>query len=120
MSLGRENLVKLMFFSRQCWRRTGRRGRTALDLSVSGAKGAWLASVWVSVRVMRSTLKDPRGGSWGGRGGGGRTTTVMAEVRLSVSSIRVCVVVVTLSVLLTLAVVLPARVAGMTFVFVRS
>ena len=88
-------------FSRQCWRRAGRRNRTAVDLFVTGAEGAWLASVRVSARVMRSTVANPRGGSWGGRGRGGRITTVMAGVRLLMSSFRMCVVAATLSVLLT-------------------
>ena len=42
---------------------------------------------------------------------------MMVGVRFLMSSFRVCVIVVTLSVLLTLAVVLPTRVAGTTSVF---
>ena len=41
----------------------------------------------------------------------------MVGVRLLVSSFRVCVIVATLSVLQTLAVVLPTRVAGTTPLF---
>ena len=62
---------------------------------------------------MRSTVSGQRGGS----SRGDRTTTVKAGVRLLVSSLRVRVVVVTLSVLLTLGVVLLARVVGATLLF---
>ena len=92
------------------------RSRTAIDLSVAGAKGASLASVGVTVRVLRGTVANPRGGRRAGRGRSGRTTTVIAGVRLLVPSLRVCVVAATLFVLQTLAVVLPTRMAGMTSV----
>ena len=37
---------------RQCCRRTSRVCRTAVELSFAGAKGTWLARVWVFARVM--------------------------------------------------------------------
>ena len=112
MSLGDEHIVKSIFFPRQWRRRTGGRRRTAVDLSAIGAKGARLASVRVSARVMRNTIADPRGGGRNGIGGGGWNTTGMARARLSVSLFCVCVVAVALFALRALAVVLPTRVAG--------
>ena len=111
-----------MFFSRKGWRRTDRRDRTAVDLSVTAADGAWLAYVRVSAGVMRSTAADPRVGTWAGRGLGSRTTTVIAGARGLVFSFRVCVVVVTLTLLLTLTVVLPTRVdrTALLFLLVAS
>ena len=58
--------------SRQCWRRTGRVNRTAVDLSFAGAEGTWLARVWVYARVVGGSNAHSRsrnGGEEAGEGG---------------------------------------------------
>ena len=104
-----------VFSCRQCWRRVGKRNRTTVDLSVTGAECAWLAFVRVTVRIRRGTAANARCGSGGCRGRGGRSTTVVAGVRLFlVPSFCLCVVAAGLSVLLDLAVMLPTRMARTT------
>ena len=109
MSLEHEHLVKLTIFPLQCWRRTRRRCRNAVGLSLAGAEGVCLACVRVSGRVTRRTVTDARGGGNSGRGGRGRTSAEVTRPRLLVTLLRVAVVV---TILLTLTLVLPTRVTA--------
>ena len=65
--------------SRQCWRRTGRVSRAAVDLSFAGAKGTWLARVRVAARVVGGSKTHSRSRSGGRRGGRGRDTSLVAR-----------------------------------------
>ena len=86
---------------RQCHRRTGRVCRTAVVLSVAGAKGTWLARVEVSARIVvcpDALSRSRRGSRRGWRGWG---STILTR--------RVCAVVVTaVAVCLSLVLVVPS------------
>ena len=88
--------------SRQCWRRTGRVCRTAVELSFAGANGTWLARVWVSARVVGSCQAHSTSRSGARRGGRGWDTTMVAK-RVWVTEISV------VTVYLALPLVVPSR-----------
>ena len=86
---------------RYCRRRMGRVCRTAVALSVAGAKGTWLARVWVSARIVDCPEALPRSRR-GSRGGWrGCDSTMLTG--------RVCAVVVTaVAACLSLVLVVPS------------
>ena len=89
-------------FSRQCWRRTSRVCRTAVDLSFAGAKGTWLARAWVPARVVSSSKVHSKRRSGSRRGGRGWDTYLVAG-RVEVTEIS------SLTVYLAVPVVVPSR-----------
>ena len=93
---------------RQCRRRTGRVCRTAVALSVAGAKGTRLARVVVSARIVGCPEALPRSRR-GSRGGGRGWDSTMLPGRVCAVVVTAVAAVVTATVYLTLVLVVPWR-----------